>query len=180
MISANLMRCYMDETVDPCEDFYKYACGRWPEYHPIPKDRGGYDTFELLREDLSANLIKLFDSPITDQDDNSTTAVKTLYKSCMNTGKATQLPIISHARVFIFVVLFLLLEDLIQSRKEKPLLRLLDELGGWPVVEGDSWDRDSFNWIDILTKLRQYNNDILVAIWVGPDGQDSNDYIVQV
>ncbi|TRY79276.1 hypothetical protein TCAL_06071 [Tigriopus californicus] len=151
---ASLMRCYMDETVEPCEDFYKYACGRWPEYHPIPKDRGGYDTFELLREDLSANLIKLFDSPITDQDDNSTTAVKTLYKSCMNT-------------------------DLIQSRKEKPLLKLLDELGGWPVVEGDSWDTDSFNWINTLTKLRQYNNDILVAIWVGPDGQDSDDYIVQ-
>ena len=28
-------------------------------------------------------------------------------------------------------------------------------------------------------RLRMYNNDILVAIWVGPDGKDSDEYIVQ-
>eukprot|EP00095_Tigriopus_kingsejongensis_P001687 maker-scaffold1658_size31987-snap-gene-0.9 protein:Tk01687 transcript:maker-scaffold1658_size31987-snap-gene-0.9-mRNA-1 annotation:"endothelin-converting enzyme 1" len=152
---AALMRCYMDESVDPCADFYHYACGRWKEYHPIPKDRGGYDTFELLREDLSANLIKLFEMPIkAGVDTNATKAVKTLFKSCMNT-------------------------ELIQHRREEPLLKLLNELGGWPVLMGDAWDEASFNWIETITQLRQYNNDILVAIWVGPDGKDSDDYIVQ-
>ena len=28
--------------------------------------------------------------------------------------------------------------------------------------------------------MRQFNNDILVGVWVGPDGKDSDDYIVQV
>ena len=80
------MKCYMDETVDPCEEFYDYACGRWTDYHPIPKHRGGYDTFEILREDLSANLIKLFEEPPSEEDSESTRAVKQLYGSCMNTG----------------------------------------------------------------------------------------------
>ena len=37
-----------------------------------------------------------------------------------------------------------------------------------------------FDWQTTIAKLRQFNNDILVGVWVGPDGKDSDDYIVQV
>ena len=73
-----------------------------------------------------------------------------------------------------------LFSDTIESRKEAPLLRLLEDLGGWPVVKGESWISEAFDWQETIAKLRQYNNDILVAVWVGPDGKDSDDYIVQV
>ena len=53
------MQCYMDQTVDPCDRFFDYACGRWSNYHPIPNDKGGYDTFEILREDLSSHLVEV-------------------------------------------------------------------------------------------------------------------------
>ena len=36
---ASLMRCYMDQTVDPCDRFFDYACGRWSHHHPIPTDK---------------------------------------------------------------------------------------------------------------------------------------------
>ena len=32
----------------------------------------------------------------------------------------------------------------------------------------------------VVGKLRLYNNDILVSLWVGPDGKNSDQYIVQV
>ena len=56
-------------------------------YHPIPRDRGGYDTFEILREDLDAKLKNMLSERVTETDNNATAATKILYSSCMNTSK---------------------------------------------------------------------------------------------
>lgn len=121
----------MNMEANPCEDFYEYACGNWEQYFPIPRDRGGYDTFEILREELDTKLRELLEDKILENDSNSTKAVKMLYKSCMNTDK-------------------------IEEREEMPLLELLDRMGGWPVLEGDKWVEENFDWVEVrLCKPRE-------------------------
>lgn len=61
MAQAMTMKRYMDNKVDPCVDFYKYACGNWERLHPIPKDKAGFDTFEMLRESLDLVLRNLLE-----------------------------------------------------------------------------------------------------------------------
>ena len=80
----------------------------------------------------------------------------------------------------VLIIAYVFFSDIIESRKEAPLLRLLTHLGGWPVIMGDEWIPEAFDWQETIAKLRQFNNDILIAIWVGPDGKDSEKNIVQV
>ncbi|WAR15723.1 NEP4-like protein [Mya arenaria] len=69
---------------------------------------------------------------------------------------------------------------LIDERDLNPALDFLDELGGWPVAEGEDWREDEFDLIELLAKLRLYNNKILLDQWVGSDDKNSERYIIQV
>jgi len=40
----------IDKTVNPCNDFYKYACGNWDKANPIPADRVAYGSFNELAD----------------------------------------------------------------------------------------------------------------------------------
>lgn len=37
----------MDQTQDPCQDFFQFACGTWNKKHVIPEDRSSISTFEV-------------------------------------------------------------------------------------------------------------------------------------
>ncbi|XP_046473298.1 neprilysin-4 isoform X1 [Neodiprion pinetum] len=154
---AKMMLKYMDRTVDPCHDFYQYACGNWGKRNPIPKDKAGYDTFEMLRESLDSVLKELLEEPISPgakaNSADATVKAKHLYHSCMN-------------------------YEILEQRMERPLIELLDELGGWPILQ-PSWDPKKFDWLLLVAQLRLYNNDILISEWVGPDIRDSDQYVIQ-
>ncbi|KAK6640361.1 hypothetical protein RUM44_012054 [Polyplax serrata] len=152
-IQAEKMLSYMDPTVDPCEDFYQYACGNWEKKNPIPEDKAGFDTFEMLRESLDSILRDLLLEPVENDTSDAVRKAKDLFESCMN-------------------------EDWIQERGNEPLYVLSRSLKGWPLITPE-WNATDFDWVDLMARLRLYNNDILLAQWVGPDIKNSADYIIQ-
>uniref|UniRef100_A0A182N6N4 Neprilysin, neutral endopeptidase 1 n=1 Tax=Anopheles dirus TaxID=7168 RepID=A0A182N6N4_9DIPT len=69
--------------------------------------------------------------------------------------------------------------EMIEQRGLEPLRALLHQLGGWPVLEPDTWDETNFDWLNLTAALRRYNNDVLIVEWVGPDIKNSDENIVQ-
>ena len=52
MFLASSLLSAMDWTVDPCDNFFKFACGTWNKQHPIPEDKPGASTFDVMAEKL--------------------------------------------------------------------------------------------------------------------------------
>ena len=110
---------YMDDKVDPCEDFNMFACGGFKKNTIIPDELGSWMPYHILYENVENSGRKLMEQEYEDEFESYKKA-KTFYKSCINEKKRNELGI-------------------------KPLKEILAKAGGWPVVEGDSWNGKDYD-----------------------------------
>jgi putative endopeptidase len=75
----------MDKSIDPCVNFYQYACGGWQKLNPIPADQATWDVYAKL-----GNANQQFLWGILEQDAKATDRtpiqqkVGDYFESCMN------------------------------------------------------------------------------------------------
>ncbi|XP_076284124.1 neprilysin-11 isoform X2 [Lasioglossum baleicum] len=75
----------MNRSVDPCHDFYDFACGGWISNNPIPQSQVSWDQLSFLREQLFQNLRVLLEEPDGKNDPRSVKLARALYRTCMDT-----------------------------------------------------------------------------------------------
>jgi putative endopeptidase len=83
----------MDTTVNPGEDFYKYANGNWLKNNPIPAEYSRYGAFEVLEEENYTQMKTILAEASADKDaaiGSVNQKIRDFYNSGMDTVKIEQ------------------------------------------------------------------------------------------
>ncbi|XP_044265968.1 neprilysin-2-like [Tribolium madens] len=79
-----------------------------------------------ISDEKKTNLVT---SPLSDKDNGPITTVKSFYQSCINSSA-------------------------IEDDNENTLATTISHIGGWPILLGQTWAEDSFNWQKFMVKVR--------------------------
>ncbi|OWR53989.1 putative Endothelin-converting enzyme 1, partial [Danaus plexippus plexippus] len=85
--TASRVLAALNKSVDPCDDFYEFACGGWIEKNPVPEWATSWDQLAILREKLVTDLRELLEDKNDHGLPKSVLKAKALYRTCMDVDK---------------------------------------------------------------------------------------------
>lgn len=162
--SAASVLANMDKSVNPCDNFYEFACGKFIKDAKVDDDKTYRTTFSELNDILMNKVHQMLVDPRAYGQRNAkkpsprhSTLAKQLYGMCMNQRKLDEIG-------------------------TKSLLDLITMVGGWPVLSGDQWDSSKFSWTDCVYRFRDLglNIDYLVDISIKVNPKNTSEHIVEV
>ncbi|XP_076202571.1 kell blood group glycoprotein isoform X2 [Aptenodytes patagonicus] len=141
-----------NDTVDPCEDFYKYACGSWEGKHSSRTTEESLNVFDVLLEENQLILKRLLEGPQFGIRGSAKEKAIQFYRSCMDTQR-------------------------IESQGTQPLKDLLNQVGGWNIT-GVGKAKD-FNET-LQTLMSRYSTFPFFRVHIGPSPSDLKTNIIQI
>ncbi|XP_068170979.1 endothelin-converting enzyme 1 isoform X2 [Antennarius striatus] len=142
----------LDHSVDPCHNFYNFACGGWVKNNPLPEGKSRWGPFSNLWERNMLEMKHLLENTTMKGLSQAEKKAQRYYQACMNEVKIEQLG-------------------------SKPLQELISHLGGWALT--GAWDKDNFQEVLRLVSAN-YRTSPFFTVFVSTDSKNSNSNIIQV
>lgn len=140
----------MDPYVNPCDNFYRFACGGYLNSTDIPDESSYIDVWSLINDEVSKKLITSLEKAIESNEPRSFKLAKNFYKLCMNTTA-------------------------IEKQGLDSLYIYIEQFGGWPVLKGNDWNESSFDWKGMNYKIgnKKYWKNFIFNLFPTTDGKNN-------
>lgn len=115
----------MDESIDPCDDFYEFACGKFLRDTVIPDEQIAVMSFVTVHDKVQEQLRTIISEEPSAGDRKPFAMAKAFNKACLDL-------------------------DALEKRGIRPMADMIEKYGGWPAVVGDQWNERSWEWYDII------------------------------
>ncbi|XP_038601119.1 endothelin-converting enzyme-like 1 [Tachyglossus aculeatus] len=109
--AARFLAANLDASIDPCRDFYSFACGGWLRRHAIPDDKLTYGTIAAIGEQNEERLRRLLARPGGGPGGHAQRKVRAFFRSCLDMAE-------------------------IERLGTRPMLDVIDDCGGWDLSGG--------------------------------------------
>ena len=141
----------MNRSVDPCDNFYEFACGGWTQNNPIPESKAFWGVYSVLEEENERIVRQSLTRDATNSE--AIKKSKTFYDACMNLTA-------------------------INKKGAKPLLDIIKKLGGWNVTQ--DWNLLDFDFNKKLQAVHRYSVPVFFSTDVDADDKNSAKNILKV
>ena len=154
--ASNHLMKYMDDSVDPCNDFYYFSCGKWLRDVTIPSGYSKWTSFNEISEKNQYLIKKILDSLTPYKNDSVIWhKVRDFYHACRNTAK-------------------------IENDGAKPLHELIKYVGSWSMTNDTDWNEEEWNFGLALNRIHRLKSMPLFYMFVAADDKNASQYVIQV
>uniref|UniRef100_A0A8P0TT64 Endothelin converting enzyme like 1 n=1 Tax=Canis lupus familiaris TaxID=9615 RepID=A0A8P0TT64_CANLF len=161
--AARFLAANLDASIDPCQDFYSFACGGWLRRHAIPDDKLTYGTIAAIGEQNEERLRRLLARPGGGPGGAAQRKVRAFFRSCLDMRE-------------------------IERLGPRPMLEVIEDCGGWDLGGGGGggggerpgaaarWDLNR-----LLYKAQGvYSAAALFSLTVSLDDRNSSRYVIRI